>query len=95
MLAWLKAASSGEIQRSQKSPAVVSRSKGLVEIAGEDDSAEFHAQVAHEQQDCDAHGPPLGALIVDVNIPNCERRARLVGRPAEPAGNHHSLDGPR
>ena len=43
----------------------------------------------------DAHGRPLGALIVDVNIGDCEVGARLVGRPAELAGNHHALDGPR
>ena len=63
---------------------------GLVEISSEDDSAKLHAQVADEQ-----HGPPLAALVVDVNFGNCETRARLVGRLAEPAGNHHALDGPR
>ena len=94
MLACLKAASSGEIRRSP-SPDGVSRLKVLVEIASEDDSAELHAQVAEEQQECDSHGPPLGALIVDVNIGDCEIGARLVGRPAELAGNHRVLDGPR
>ena len=67
---------------------------GLVEIADEDDSAKLQAQVADEQQECDAHRPPPGALVVDVNIGDCEIGARLVGRPAEFAGNHHALDGP-
>ena len=69
--------------------------KGPVEITSEDDSAELHAQVADEQQECDAHGPPLGALVIDVNVVDCGVGARLVGRPAEHAGNHHALDGPR
>ena len=65
----------------------------LVEIASQD-SADLHAQVADEQQERDANGPPLGALVVDMNVGDCEIGARLVGRPAEVAG-HHALDGPR
>ena len=68
---------------------------GPVEITSEDDGTELHAQVADEQQECGAHRTPLGALIVDVNDGDCEIGARLVGRPAERAGNHHALDGPR
>ena len=30
-----------------------------------------------------AHGPPLSALVVDVNVGDCEIGARLVGHPAE------------
>ena len=48
-----------------------------------------------EQQERDAYRPPLGALAVDVNIGDCEVGARLVGRSAELAGNHHAVDGPR
>ena len=66
MLAWLKAASSGEIRRSPQSPDGANTFNSLIEVAGEDDRAELHAQVADEQQECHAHGPPLGALIVDV-----------------------------
>ena len=55
---------------------------GPVEIASEDDSATHHAQIADVKQECDAHGPPLGALIVDVNIGDCEVGPRLVGRPS-------------
>ena len=67
----------------------------LIEVAGEDDRAELHAQVADEQQECHAHGPPLGALIVDVNIGDGEKGARLVGRPADFDSNHHAFDVPR
>ena len=38
-------------------------------------------------------GPPLGALVVDKDVGNREVGARLVGRPAELARNHHALDG--
>ena len=68
---------------------------GHLEIASDGDSAELHAQVADEQHECDAHGPPLGALIVDVNSGDCEIGARLVGSSAELAANHHALEGPR
>ena len=74
----------GSFQR--RDPAVTQIARGgftfdsLVKIASEDDSAQLHAQVADEQQECGAHGPPLGALIVDVNIGDCD---------------HHALDGPR
>ena len=43
-----------------------------MEVAGEDDGAELHAQVADEQQKRDANRPPLGALVVDVNVGVCE-----------------------
>ena len=53
--AQLKAASCGEIRAPLfKSPV--------------DDSEELHAQVADEQQQRDAHRPPLGALVVDVDV---------------------------
>ena len=40
----------------------------LFEVAGEDEHAKLHAQVADEQQKRDADRPPLSALVVDVNI---------------------------
>ena len=66
----------------------------LIQVAGEDDSAQFHAQVSDKQQERDAHRPPLGAVVVDVNIGDCEIGARQVGRSAELAGTHHTLEGP-
>ena len=66
----------------------------LAEVAGKDDSAQLHAKVADKQQERDANRPPLGALVVDVNIGDGGIGARLVGRPAELAGNHHALDSP-
>ena len=95
MLVWLKAASSGEIRRSPDSPKPSFTFDSLVEVASKDDSAFLHAQVADEQHKRDSHRPPLGALVVDVNIGDCEIGARLVGRPAELTGSHHALDGPR
>ena len=44
-----------------------------------DNRAKLHAQIAVEQQERVAH---------------CEIGARLVGRYAELAGNHHALDSP-
>ena len=41
------------------------------------------------------HGPPFCAFVVDMDIRDGEVGARLVARPAELAGNHHALDGPR
>ena len=67
----------------------------FVEVASEDDRAKLHAQVADEQQERNANRPPLGALVVGVYICDREIGARRVGRSAEVAGNHHSLDGPR
>ena len=67
----------------------------LVEVAGKYNRTELHAEVADEQQERDANRPPLDTLVVDVNICDCEIGARWVGRSAEYAGNHHSLDGPR
>ena len=72
MQAWLKAASIGEIRRSPKIARWRFTFNFLVEIASKDDSAYLHAQVADEQQERDANRPPLGALIVDVNIGDCE-----------------------
>ena len=68
---------------------------GLVEITSKDDSAELHAQVTNELQECDAHGPPLGTLVVHVDVGDREAGTRLAGRPAQLAGNHHALDSPR
>ena len=45
---------------------------GLVEITSKDDGAELHAQVEDEQLECNAHGPPLGTLVVHVDVSNCE-----------------------
>ena len=73
----------------------VRRSFALIEVAGEDDCAKLHAQVADEQQQRDTNGPPLGALVLDVDIGHREVGARRVGRPAELASDHGALDGPR
>ena len=51
--------------------------------------------IAEEQQQRNADGPSLGALVVDVNIGDRETRARRVRHSAELASNNHSLDGPR
>ena len=69
-------------------------SDSLAEIASEDDGAELHAQVADEQQESDADGPPLGTLVVHVNIGDCEIGTRLAGRPPELAGDHHAFNSP-
>ena len=63
----------------------------LSKITGQDDSA---AQIAEEQQQRNADEPPLGALVVDVNIGDRETRARRVRHSAELARNNHALDGP-
>ena len=62
----------------------------LVEVAGEDDSAQLHAKVADEQQLLDANRPPLGALV-DVNVGDGEGGARRVRCPAELASHNHAL----
>ena len=67
----------------------------LIEVAGEDDSEELRAQIADEQQQRDANRPPLGALVVDVDVGDREVGARRVRRPAELASNNHALDSPR
>ena len=90
MLAWLKAAPSGEILTVRCCLTLCS----FVEVACEDDRAKHHAEVADEQQQRDADRPPLGALVV-VNISDREIGARLVGRSAELAGDHCALHGPR
>ena len=69
----------------RRDPAVTRIARGgftfdsLVEVAGEDGSAKLRAQVADEQQERDANRPPLGTLVVDVNIGDGEIGARLVG----------------
>ena len=65
----------------------------FVEVAGEDDSAKLHARVGDEQQQRNTHGPPCGALAVDMDGGDGEVAARRVRRSAEHAGNHHALDG--
>ena len=55
----------------------------LIKVAAKDDSAQLHAQVADEQQKRDANRPPLGALVVDVDVGDREVGARRVRRPAE------------
>ena len=54
---------------------------GLVEIAREDDSVKLHAQVEDEQQECNAHRPPLGAHVVDVYIVDGEVGATTARAP--------------
>ena len=71
------------------------RARRLFRVASKDDRAELHAQVADEQQECDAHRPPLGGLVVDVNVGDREVGARGVGRPAELVSNINALEGPR
>ena len=51
--------------------------------------------IAEEQQQGNADGPPLGALVVDVYIGDRETKARRVRQSAELASNIHALDGPR
>ena len=47
---------------------VFSRSNGLVEIIGEDHRAELETQVSDQEEQGNTDGPPLGSLVVDVNI---------------------------
>ena len=67
----------------------------FVKITRQLDSTKLQAQIADEQQQRNADGPPLGALVVDVDVSDREVGARRVGRPAEPASNHHVLKGLR
>ena len=62
----------------------------FVEIADEDNSAELEAQVPNQEEQGNTNGPPLGALVVHVNIGDCEIGAQLVGRSAERASDHHA-----
>ena len=64
-----------------------------MEVAVEHYRAELRPQIPDEQEQRNADGPPLGGLIVVVA--GCEVGARRVVRPAEHAGNHHALNGPR
>ena len=66
----------------------------FVKITGHDDSTKLHAQVADEQQEGNAHGPPLGTLAVDVDVGDREVGARRVGSSAKLATNYHSFNGP-
>ena len=54
---------------------------GHVEIASEDDSAKLRAQVADEQQERDPNRPPLGALVADVDVGDCEVGATTARAP--------------
>ena len=96
---WNDGVAEGGFQRRDPAFTKVSRWRvtfnGLVEITSKDDGAELHAQVADEQLECTAHRPPLGTLVVHVDISNCEIGARLGGRPAELATDHHANHGPR
>ena len=51
----------------------------LVEVTGEHDRAELRAQIADEQNQRNEDGPPLGTLIVDVDVGDCEVGAQRVG----------------
>ena len=66
----------------------------FVEIADEDNSAEIEAQVPNQEEQGNANGPLLGALVVHVNIDDCEVGARLVGRFAELASDHPAFNSP-
>ena len=66
----------------------------LVRVTGEHYCAELEAQVPNEEQQRDAHGPPLDTLVVDVDVGDCEIGARLGGSSAELASNNRALDGP-
>ena len=66
----------------------------FVKIAGKHDRAKLHAQIADEPQQRNADGPPLGALVVDVDGGDREVGARRVGQPAELASDHHALEWP-
>ena len=61
----------------------------------QDDSTKLQAQIADEGQQRNAELPPLGALVVNVDVGDREVGARRVGCPAEPASNHHVLKGLR
>ena len=67
----------------------------FVEITNQLDSTKLQAQIADEQQQRNADGPPLGAFVVNVDFGDREVGARRVGRPAQPASNHHVLKGLR
>ena len=53
----------------------------FVEVAGKHNHTELEAQAADEQQKRDAHRPPLGALVVDVNVGDCEIQGGQHLRP--------------
>ena len=72
-----------------------SRSAPLLKITRQLDSTKLQAQIADEQQQRNADGPPLGALVVNVDVGDREVGAPRVGRPAELASNHHALNGLR
>ena len=68
---------------------------GLGEITGEHHHTELETQVSDQEEQGNTDGPPLGALVVDVDVRDSKVGARLVGCPAELASNHHVLNGPR
>ena len=68
MLVWLSAASSGDIWRSLRLPDGVFTFNGHVETSARMTAAALHAQVASERQEGNAHGPPLGTIVVDVDV---------------------------
>ena len=67
---------------------------GLVEVTGEHHCAELETQVSDHEEQGNAYGPPLGALVVDVSMGHSEVRAQLVRSPAKLTSNRHALDGP-
>ena len=66
----------------------------VVEVTGEHHSAELEGQGTDQQEHRNAEGPPLGTLVVDVNVGNHEVGARRVRSSAELAADNHARDGP-
>ena len=93
----LNAASSGEIRRwLWRHQGESSRSASLLnEVSCKHNRTELEAQVTDEEQQRNAHRPPLGALVLDMDAGDREIGARRVGSSAEVACNNHTLDGPR
>ena len=66
----------------------------LIKVTSEHHCAELETQVTDQEEQGNTDGPPLGALVVVVNVGDREVGARLVGSSAEPASNNHALEGP-
>ena len=66
----------------------------LAEVTGEHNRTELEAQVTDEEQQRNAHRPPLDALAVDMDVGDREGKS-TTDSSAEFASNNYALDGPR
>ena len=55
-------------------------------------TSELKTHVADQEEQGNTDGPPLGTLVVDMDVGDREAVARLVGISTEIANNNHALN---